>query len=302
MGQDWSPVAAGDPLPGEPGVIDAQARQLLGLAEALSDQGDALAGVVPDRVWVGYAAESFAQLRDRLPGTLEAVASRCGSGADVLSRWSQEVVDHQERGRLARDRAREGEEEIAAAAAGVQVQDRFVVEARRAAARQPAADDGTVVTPEVWTGPDWAALLVQARARRERAQAEFDEVVGSYRDAARRAADGLASASEMLSNRGPAAERWGNVPGGGGPLEFLVTDQGLMLNTAEAWRWESYRRAGIDPSSWLPHRGLLANEATVVAAWEFYNDLYRLDPDRFQWAGLANQAGGCCSAGSRTST
>jgi hypothetical protein len=79
-----------------------------------------------------------------------------------------------------------------------------------------------------------------------------------------------------------------------GPDEvpFVVTPAGLALNTAEGWRHETYRQAGIDPAAWDPSLGLAPLDGTAVAAWEFYADLYERDPDRFLWAGMATLAGG----------
>jgi hypothetical protein len=302
VSEDWNPVGTRDDLLGDPEVIGTEADRFAVVGEVLGDQGGRLADVQPDGIWVGFAAQTFADARDELPVTLRAVQLRCEAASETLRTWSSEVSDHQERGRDARDRAREADVDIAAAITGCRIRDGFLADARRDAARRQQLDpDGGPVAPDPWTGPEWPARLEEARQRRADAQRDFDEVVRSYTEAAGRTAEQLADATDDDLADGSAFSRlrgwFASRRAVQGPFEFLVTPDGLVLNTRESWMWEAYRQAGIDPTTWDPRRGLTDLDDTVVAAWEYYAVLYKLDPDRLQWAGLANLAGGTLYGG-----
>lgn len=296
MSEDWSPVASGDPLPGDPGDIAATSRRMEDIGQVCSQQRDVAAGIEPDGIWVGLAADRFAEARDRVPQVLDALARRCELGAQALHRWSGDVDAHQQAGRFARGQARQADDEIAAATAGVAARQQYLsAEALRA--RDPE------YSPRPWPGPDWPALLADAQVRRQQAQDRFDQTVADYQADAARTADLLDDAATDDLTRGGALGLFDRIRGflgrggGGSTFPFLVTEDGLVLNTRESWLWETYRQAGIDPAEWDPSRGLAELDATVVAAWEFYAELFARNPDQFQWAGMATLAGGTFYAG-----
>jgi hypothetical protein len=129
-----------DDLLGDPGVIGVEADRFGLVGEIFGDQGGRIADVQPDGIWVGFAAQTFADARDELPVMLRAVQLRCEAASETLRTWSSEVADHQERGRDARDRAREADIDIAAALTGCRIRDGFITDARRDAARRQQLD------------------------------------------------------------------------------------------------------------------------------------------------------------------
>ena len=163
-------------------------------------------------------------------------------------------------------------------------------------------------SPAPWSGPDWASCLADAEAQLEQARRLLDDAVDRRDQAARSAAAEIGAArGDDLRDPwifgvsgwfgGLFAGRLAGGLGGGAELTFLVTEQGLMLNSKESWQHEALRLAGIDPEAWDPALGLAATDASVRAAWEFYGRLYAEDPERFRWAGMAKLAGATFYAG-----
>lgn len=52
------------------------------------------------------------------------------------------------------------------------------------------------------------------------------------------------------------------------------------------------RAFGDTRPDWDPDRGYRHNRAVMVQVYDYYRSLYRLEPDRFLWAGLARMVGG----------
>ena len=138
--------------------------------------------------------------------------------------------------------------------------------------------------------------LADALDRLADAHHRFDDVVAGYRDAARRTSDRLAEADDVLDDPawavGPLAAMASRLLVAPRSLSFVATADGLALNTPEAWRWETYRQAGIDPAPWDPSLGLAPLDQVAVDAWAFYAELFDRRPEQFLWAGMATLAGG----------
>jgi len=58
------------------------------------------------------------------------------------------------------------------------------------------------------------------------------------------------------------------------------------------YRDKAYRRLGLDPAAWQPDAGFRANEHMLQPLYLYYQELYRENPHRFLWAGLARLTGG----------
>lgn len=294
---DWSPVGPSTALPGDPGTISSSATDHANLARAFSAQATSLAGVDIGQVWVGLAAQQFDQARTSLPPTLRDLARRCRAATPALRTWSGVVEDTQARGLTARDAARRADEDIAEADAGIRAISRHRTAAAQSARTwNDAHPDDPPHSPSPWYGPDWGARRATAVADRNAAQADFDDAVSAHTDGRRTATRALADADGILDDPfwavGPLATFASWFTGGPDEFPFVVTDEGLVLNTEESWRWETYRQAGIDPAAWDPRMGLAPLDGIAVNAWEFYGDLYARNPDQFVWAGMANLAGG----------
>ena len=84
------------------------------------------------------------------------------------------------------------------------------------------------------------------------------------------------------------------------PVQLAIRDHlvaGLFdvvaaVSDADTWRWATHLLAGIPQVGWDPARGLAPLDPIVVAAWEFYSDLFAAHPEEFLWSGMATLAGG----------
>lgn len=57
------------------------------------------------------------------------------------------------------------------------------------------------------------------------------------------------------------------------------------------WGETAMREAGIDPASWDPEQGFTANRETITEVYEYYGQFFLSDPEKYQWAGMANMIG-----------
>jgi uncharacterized protein YukE len=304
----WAPLAGSDPVPGDPAALRAAATRAVDVAEALSAAGGRVKAAQPGSPWTGLAAQRFAEERRALPTALDALARRCHQTAEALRAYAPRLEAAQELARQALWRARAAVDDIAAARRGIDAMRAHGRAAADAAARWNAANpDAPPRHPAPWTGPDWPARLVAAQAELEaarrllrRAEADRDTAAASAAAALHAAAGGRALLDRLLGGV------LGGLPpflrqlvrsGGAAELSFVVTPDGLVLNTQEGWQWEALRLAGIDPASWDPSKGLDRIDAEAQAAWELYATLYEMNPDQFLWAGMAKLAGGTFYAG-----
>ncbi|HEV2070776.1 MAG TPA: hypothetical protein VGR26_13365 [Acidimicrobiales bacterium] len=303
----WEPLAASDPVPGDPGALRATAEHLELLGEALVAQAGRVKRIDPGECWVGLAAERFGDHRDEVPPALESAATRCFDAAAALKRYAPRLEEAQELAAEALRRARAASADMAEADQGVDAMARHDTTARRHADEWNAAHaDAPPHPPDLWSGPDWPALLAGAEADLEAARRLLDEAVEVRDRAATTAVADIeaARADDLLDPWFTAGASWVQAlfgwfwsRPGPGELSFVVTGAGLVLNTVESWQHEALRSAGIDPDAWDPARGLAANDAPVQAAWELYARLYADNPDQFLWAGMAKLAGATFYAG-----
>lgn len=80
----------------------------------------------------------------------------------------------------------------------------------------------------------------------------------------------------------------------GTPLAGVIErwKQGLASpELRELFGTRALDRAGIDIGLWNPALGLAPNASAIEAVYEYYADLYRDDPDRLWWAGMAAMIG-----------
>lgn len=96
----------------------------------------------------------------------------------------------------------------------------------------------------------------------------------------------------------------GQLPAGSGELLALLTtarSSGLPPRSYAAVLRaylvaRALDRAGIDPSTWRPDRGVDGNREAVLKVYAYYGTVYELDP-ALEWAGLANLVGPGFTAG-----
>lgn len=95
----------------------------------------------------------------------------------------------------------------------------------------------------------------------------------------------------------------------GGPVTSLPVDPSVLQDLLDAaradgidpqryagllaqyWAARAAKRAGIDLDAWDPTKGTDGNRSTISAVYTFYGKLYLHDPEKLQWAGMANMIG-----------
>ncbi len=306
----WEPLAESDPVPGDPDAVRASARRLERLGDELGDQAGVVKRIDPGPLWLGLAAERFAEHRDQVPPALESAAARCYRSASALVAYAGELDHAQDDAAAALRRARHASGHIDDANQGLAARARHDRDEAEDATRWNEANpDRAPREPAPWSGPDWASALADAEAEAEEARRLLEDAV-DRRDRAGRAAAGdlaVARSDDLADPWISGIGAWlGRIAGGmveglwapgGQELSFLVTDAGLILDSKESWQFEALHQAGIHAEAWDPALGLAAIDAQVRAGWEYYARLYASDPERFLWAGMAKLAGASVYAG-----
>lgn len=167
---DWSPLASGDPVPGDPGAVATLARRLGTTAEVVRTQADRLAGIDPG-CWEGEAASEFRTRQGELAPKLGTVAERYAKASSALDRYHPDLHQAQTTARRALAEARQAEAAIHGARQGMADMAAHAAAAERAAAAANAADpEAPPASPTPWSGPDHHARLGAAQAEMEAAR------------------------------------------------------------------------------------------------------------------------------------
>src|SRR5256885_10210545 len=157
---DWSPLAEGDPLPGDPfGLAD-----LIGLlrdeALGIDETADQLRAIDAGATWSGEAASAFTQQRQLLAPDLDLVASRIEAAIRALDAFGRSLDTAQAEGRRAVFQARDSEERITRARLGLEDMARQAADPQLAAPRRAAQfPDLPPPAPEAYWGPNWPGEL-----------------------------------------------------------------------------------------------------------------------------------------------
>jgi Proteins of 100 residues with WXG len=288
---------AGLPWPeGDPGAL-AQAATAAGAgAESLRSSAGRLQGEAAAAAgWSGQGAAAFHTAVGEEHAAMVRGAAGLEQAAAALKRLSTTLRDAQELvEQLAREvvEAEEAAEEAAVRAATARIAAMAAsVELAFAgpdpspslqAAANDAADDAAVAGS---AAADAEAHAQQVRARNtRRAQDAVDDVLREDR-----------STAAALDNAAAVAPLSG-VPVGAPTPANNFARTALSGLSIDQWRAIAYWRAGIDPSTWRPQDGLLANDEIVQAVYRYYGGLY-LDHPELQWAGMANVVGPMFYAG-----
>ena len=167
---DWSPLAAGDPVPGDPGAVATLVRRLGTTAEVVRTQADRLAGIDPG-CWEGEAASEFRTRQGELAPKLATVAERYEKASSALDRYHPDLHQAQTTARRALAEVRQAEADLHGARQGMAAMAAHAAAAERAAAAaNPADPDVPPATPTPWSGPDHHARLGAAQAEMEAAR------------------------------------------------------------------------------------------------------------------------------------
>lgn len=285
MSRDWAPLSDADPTPGDPDRLVEVARQLECVADGMEDTAATVSELTVGNVWAGLAAQRFEAARQQVPESLRALALRCSAAALALRRHAASLQDAQDLARAALALAR-------SASADEQIALNVLRRSQDWRAERP---------DEPWPGADGAQLLAAAREDLRQALKMLEDAEDRHAATCQATTVALDGATAdvledpwFLAQAAPVAE-W--VLGAPISATFVRAADRLRLNTREAWRAEAYRRAGIDPDQWDPRRGIADLDVVAQQAWELYAQLYRADPDRFLWAGMAKAASASIYAG-----
>lgn len=201
---DWSPLRDGDPVPGDTATIRDLATHLLGVAESIRTENTRMSALDAGEIWDSDAAVTFTELQEKLPPDLELAATRYENVANALFRWEGSLGGFQSRADTALARAKEAQDDIDAADAGIEQMQEWDDEAVRIADRTNEANpESPAVDPEPWTGPDHHALRADAVSRLDQARTDLEGVEGDRDEAANQAESDIDDAShDDLENPG----------------------------------------------------------------------------------------------------
>lgn len=178
---DWSPLAASDPIPGDPARVGELADHLADVAASVRARAATLASIDTGSVWDSPAAAVLIELQSALLPDLDAIATRYDTVSSALRDFKTELEAAQGELDLALGRAREAQADLEAATAGVARMEEWEDEARAMAAVHNAAHPGAPTDPEPWWGDDHRAAQADAEARLASARADA-HAAGARRD------------------------------------------------------------------------------------------------------------------------
>jgi len=179
---DWTPLAEGDPLPGDPGGLG-------GLAALLGTDAGELSGVLGDlkkvdaeEVWTGENADRFTAARSKVVPKLKGLADEISKASEALRKCCPGMGNSQNLARTAVTRAREATESLNKANAGLAELASQVALTTGPFMSAPGAPPPPPA-PAVWA-PNYTGMRDEAQealdaARRlfEKAREEYDEAV-----------------------------------------------------------------------------------------------------------------------------
>jgi hypothetical protein len=232
-------------------------------------------------VWTGLAALAYEEHRTELPPRLKEMGRRQTEVARAVQAYGHELAAAQATSLRALAEAKDADRRRIAATNGLRTSQANPAAARVYQARLTDADGDLARARQ---------LLGQAVQQRDDAAQSAAKTVGAlqFDEQTRRGLGiGTGQAETLRRLLDP------NNPFGDPAVErFVMTRDGLVLNTKAGWQYEVYKQAGIDPARWIPANGLPFNDETARRAWEFYARLFDGDPQHFLWAGMAKLAGG----------
>jgi hypothetical protein len=169
---DWTPLAEGDPLPGDPNGLGSLVTLLANDARELSGVLGDLKKVDAEEVWTGENADRFTAARDKVAPQLDRVADTMRNASEALRRCLPGMGNSQGLARTALTRARDATGNLTKANAGLDE-----------AARVATGPNVPVTPGAVWT-PNWTGVRDEAQdelddARRlfDKARLEYDEAI-----------------------------------------------------------------------------------------------------------------------------
>jgi len=203
MGEDWSPLAGENPIPGDPGRVAALARRLGHTGDVIRGQSNRLRGVKAGW-WKGPAADNFTRHQEKLPPLLDDVADRYEQVASALDAYHPVLDDAQNMAREARDRAKIAQADIERALQGIAAMQAHAQNEAASASQWNAANPKEPPrSPAPWSGPNWHYELQEAEGDMEAARALLEDAKAVRDGAAERAAGTITAAvDDSLRNEG----------------------------------------------------------------------------------------------------
>ena len=92
---DWSPLAAGDPVPGDPYEVGALSRELRDLAQSLREQAERLSSLSTSDYWEGEAAETFDETAGKVADDLHRMLPRYEAAYEAVASYVGPLEEEQ---------------------------------------------------------------------------------------------------------------------------------------------------------------------------------------------------------------
>ncbi|GAA4109845.1 hypothetical protein GCM10022215_04570 [Nocardioides fonticola] len=92
---DWSPLAATDPVPGDPYEVGALSRELRDLAQSLREQAERLSSLSTSDYWEGEAAETFDETAAKVADDLDRMLPRYEAAYEAVASYVGPLEEEQ---------------------------------------------------------------------------------------------------------------------------------------------------------------------------------------------------------------
>lgn len=203
MTRNWSPLAATDPIPGDPGRVADLVRRLRDTANEVHAQGIQLRDM-DSGWWKGRAADAFVEHQQKVPPLLNDVALRYFKVANALDAYHPQLESAQSMAEEALVRAKAAEAAIEVAQQGlIAMQQHAHAQDALVAAHNAQHPNQSPAQPAPWHGPHWPSAMQQAQEDMDAARRLLDDA-RSLRDesASRTAAQIRDTIDDDLANEG----------------------------------------------------------------------------------------------------
>ncbi|MGH9247019.1 MAG: WXG100 family type VII secretion target [Acidimicrobiales bacterium] len=203
-GGDWSPLAARDPIPGDPDAIMGLVGRLDTTRAVIEEQVARLRGIDAAAFWTGDAADNFRKHKEDLPPRLDLLIIRYQRVSGALSGYAPDLDQAQQMARRALEQARQAEADLQRAEQGIDaMESHYRREQTRAGSYNETNPDSPPYDPEPWHGPNYYGHRTDAEADMGAARQLLEQATELRDRAANAAADEVDEAiNDDLENEG----------------------------------------------------------------------------------------------------
>jgi len=193
----WQPLASSNPVPGDPDMVAARARQLDSMADMLAEQAEQLAEYIEGTgSWSGPAQRAFEKVGKKVPPKLKDAGRRYRIASDALADYWPVLRDAQQEA-----------EQLRVKAQGIQdrIDDLGPRADRQRSEEATAANDPTKPRTD---HTDYAAQLSHQHDELRRLRSDLGDIKDRVRRSGDHAAERVRSAAKILHDDGGV---WGGM-------------------------------------------------------------------------------------------